>query len=37
MKEGFQPKSFKLHNLTLEEQIELDKFLKENLENTKFE
>ena len=32
MKEGFQPKSFKLYNLTPEEQIELDKFLKENLE-----
>ena len=25
-------KSFKLYNLTLEEQIKLDKFLKENLE-----
>ena len=32
MKEGFEPKSFKNYNLTLEEQIELDKFLKENLE-----
>ena len=32
MKEGFEPKSFKNYNLTLEEQIKLDKFLKENLE-----
>ena len=32
MKEGFEPKSFKNYNLTLEEQIELDKFLKENLD-----
>ena len=32
MKEGFEPKSFKNYNLTPEEQIELDKFLKENLE-----
>ena len=32
MKEGFEPKSFKNYNLTLEEQVELDKFLKENLE-----
>jgi hypothetical protein len=32
MKEGFEPKSFKNYNLTLAEQIELDKFLKENLE-----
>ena len=32
LKEGFQPKSFKSYNLTPEEQIELDKFLKENLE-----
>ena len=32
LKEGFQPKSFKMYNLTLEEQIELDKFLKYNLE-----
>jgi Reverse transcriptase (RNA-dependent DNA polymerase) len=31
MKEGFEPKSFKNYNLTLAEQIELDKFLKENL------
>jgi hypothetical protein len=30
MKEGFEPKSFKNYNLTLAEQIELDKFLKEN-------
>ena len=32
MKEGFEPKSFKNYNLTLAEQIKLDKFLKENLE-----
>ena len=32
LKEGFQPKSFKTYNLTLEEQKELDAFLKENLE-----
>ena len=32
MKEEFKPKSFKNYNLTLAEQIELDKFLKENLE-----
>lgn len=32
LKEGFQPKSFKTYNLTLEEQIELDKFLKDNLD-----
>ena len=32
MKPGFKPKSFKMYNLTLEEQIELDKFLKENLD-----
>jgi hypothetical protein len=32
LKEGFQPKSFKTYNLTPEEQIELDKFVKENLE-----
>jgi hypothetical protein len=32
MKEGFKPKSFKNYNLTLAEQIELDKLLKENLE-----
>jgi Reverse transcriptase (RNA-dependent DNA polymerase) len=32
MKEGFEPKSFKNYNLTLAEQLELDKFLKENLE-----
>jgi hypothetical protein len=32
MKEGFEPKSFKNYNLTLAEQIELDKLLKENLE-----
>ena len=32
MKEGFEPKAFKNYNLTPEEQIELDAFLKENLE-----
>ena len=32
LKDGFLPKSFKNYNLTPEEQIELDKFLKENLE-----
>jgi Reverse transcriptase (RNA-dependent DNA polymerase) len=32
IKEGFEPKSFKNYNLTLAEQIELDKFLKKNLE-----
>jgi hypothetical protein len=32
IKEGFEPKSFKNYNLTLAEQIKLDKFLKENLE-----
>jgi hypothetical protein len=32
MKEGFKPKSFKNYNLTPAEQLELDKFLKENLE-----
>ena len=32
LKEGFQPKSFKSYNLTPEEQTELDKFLKDNLE-----
>jgi hypothetical protein len=32
MKEGFEPKLFKNYNLTLAEQIKLDKFLKENLE-----
>jgi Reverse transcriptase (RNA-dependent DNA polymerase)/RNase H-like domain found in reverse transcriptase len=31
MKKGFEPKSFKNYNLTLAEQIKLDKFLKENL------
>jgi hypothetical protein len=31
MKEGSEPKSFKNYNLTPAEQIELDKFLKENL------
>jgi hypothetical protein len=29
MKEGFEPKSFKNYNLTLAEQSELDKILKE--------
>ena len=32
MKDTFMPKSFKTYNLTPQEQIELDKFLKENLE-----
>jgi hypothetical protein len=32
MKSGFEPKSFKTYNLTPKEQIELDKFLKENLD-----
>ena len=32
IKEGFKPKSFKLYNLTSEEQIKLDKFLKKNLD-----
>ena len=32
MKEGFEPKAFKNYTLTPEEQIELDTFLKENLE-----
>ena len=32
MKDTFVPKSFKMYNLTLQEQIELDKFLKENLD-----
>ena len=32
LKEGFIPKSFKTYNLTPQEQIELDKFLKENTE-----
>jgi hypothetical protein len=32
MKEGFEPKSFKNYNLTLAEQLKLDKFLMENLE-----
>ena len=31
-KETFVPKSFKMYNLTPEEQSELDKFLKEILE-----
>jgi RNase H-like domain found in reverse transcriptase/Reverse transcriptase (RNA-dependent DNA polymerase) len=31
LKEGFEPKLFENYNLTLAEQIELDKFLKENL------
>jgi hypothetical protein len=31
IKEGFEPKLLKNYNLTLAEQIELDKFLKENL------
>jgi hypothetical protein len=32
IKSGFEPKSFKMYNLTPEEQIELDKFLKKNLD-----
>ena len=32
LKDDFVPKSFKTYNLTPQEQIELDKFLKENLE-----
>jgi Reverse transcriptase (RNA-dependent DNA polymerase)/RNase H-like domain found in reverse transcriptase len=32
MKSRFEPKSFKTYNLTPEEQVELDKFLKENLD-----
>ena len=32
LKDTFTPKSFKTFNLTLEEQIELDKNLKDNLE-----
>jgi hypothetical protein len=32
MKSRFEPKSFKTHNLMPEEQVELDKFLKENLD-----
>ena len=32
MKESFVPKSFKTYNLTPQEQIKLDKFLKENSE-----
>jgi RNase H-like domain found in reverse transcriptase/Reverse transcriptase (RNA-dependent DNA polymerase)/Integrase zinc binding domain len=32
MKEGFEPKLFKNYNLTLAEQIKLDKLLRENLE-----
>jgi hypothetical protein len=32
LKEGFVPKSFKTYDLTPQEQIEMDKFLKENLE-----
>ena len=32
MKEGFQPKSFKVYNLTPAEQTELDNFLKDNLD-----
>ena len=32
MKTGFKPKLFKTYNLTPEEQTELDKFLKENLD-----
>jgi hypothetical protein len=32
MKSGFEPELFKTYNLTPEEQVELDKFLKENLD-----
>src|SRR6202522_3523501 len=32
IREGFEPKSFKSYNLTPEEQIEQDKFIKENLD-----
>ena len=32
LKDTFTPKSFKMYNLTPQEQIKLDKFLKENLE-----
>src|SRR5271170_3148133 len=32
MKDGFKPKSFKGYNLSPAEQLELDKFLKENLD-----
>jgi hypothetical protein len=32
MNDSFVPKSFKTYNLTLQEQTELDEFLKENLE-----
>jgi Reverse transcriptase (RNA-dependent DNA polymerase) len=32
MKSGFEPKLFKTYNLTPEEQVELNKFLKENLD-----
>ena len=32
MKDSFVPKSFKTYNLTPQEQIKLDKFLKENSE-----
>jgi hypothetical protein len=31
MESGFEPKLFKTYNLTPEEQVELDKFLKENI------
>ena len=36
MKEGFKPKSFMIYNFTLAEQLELDKFLKENLDTEYF-
>ena len=32
LEEGFEPKSFKTNNLTPEEQTELDKWIKENLD-----
>ena len=33
MKEEFKPKSFKSYSLTPQEQVEMEKFLAENLEN----
>ena len=32
LKDNFTPKSFKTYNLTQQEQIKLDRFLKENLD-----
>ena len=37
MKEGFKPKSFKDYNLTPVEQLEFNKFLKENLDKDTFD